>query len=624
MKTNRLTVGQALARFLANQYIERDGKKRKFFGACLGIFGHGNVAGFGQAIAESPKLLPFILGKNEQAMVHTAIGYAWMNNRLSTLVCTSSIGPGATNMVTGAALATINRIPVLLLPGDIFASHAPDPVLQQLEVEYAGDISVNDCFRPVSKYWDRIYRPEQLVSSMLTAMRVLTSQAHTGAVTIALPQDVQAEAFDFPEEFTEERVWHIPRYVPPLEMLNRAANMIRQCKRPLIVCGGGTKYSEACDILAQFASQAGIPVAETHAGKGCLNFDHPYNVGAIGASGGLAANILARNADLVIGIGTRWTDFTTASKTLFQNPDVSFININVAEMDSTKMGALTLLGDARATIENLSERIKDFTTDSNYKATIAQLRDQWMNEIHKWSKKDANGRLTQASVIATINEIAGDDGVIVNAAGSAPGEIHKLWLSRDSHSCNIEYGYSCMGYEIAGGLGIKMAAPEREVYVLIGDGSFLMLPQEIVTSIQENLKLIIVLVDNGGFASIGSLSRSIGAAGFGTRYVKKKAHHPGDDSGDYEPLPLDLGLCAKGMGANVLRATNLDELKTALLNAKDASTTTLIHVPVDRYTLMPDYESWWDVPIAETSTIDAVNKSRKDYIQRKQTRRWYI
>src|SRR5947208_1410560 len=520
--TQRLTTAQAIIRFLKHQYVERDGKANQFFAGCFGIFGHGNLAGIGQALQQNPDFT-FYLARNEQAMVHTSAAFAKMSNRLRTMVCTSSIGPGATNMITGAAAATINRVPVLLLPGDIFARRNVAPVLQQLESSSSQDVSVNDCFRPVSRYWDRIQRPEQILTSLAEAMRVLTSQAETGAVTLALPQDVQAEAFEYPEEFFAKRIWKIPRARADSEALQEAARRIRSCRQPLIVAGGGVIYSEATEALSRFATQTGIAVAETQAGKGSLCYDHPQSLGAIGVTGTAGANIFAREADLVLGIGTRYTDFTTASKTAFQNPNVRFVNINVAEFDAYKHSGLPLVADARIAIEELNQALEGFSTASEYRACLRRLRAEWDQEVQRIYNLRHGPPMSQGEVIGIVNSFSQPKDVIICAAGSLPGDLHKLWRTRDPKGYHLEYGYSTMGYEIAGGLGIKMADPKREVYVLVGDGSYLMMAQEIVTSVQEECKLNIVVLDNHGFSSIGGLSRYCGSGGFGTEYRQRQA-----------------------------------------------------------------------------------------------------
>ncbi len=514
----RLTMAQALIAYLQSQYVERDGIEQPFFAGCFGIFGHGNISGIGQALQQAPEFR-FYQSRNEQAMVHAATAYAKTKNRLQILACTSSIGPGATNMLTGAATATINRLPVLLLPGDIFARRNVAPVLQQLESAHSQDFSVNDCFKPVSRYWDRIIRPEQLLMALPEALRILTSPAETGAVTIGLPQDVQAEAFSYPAAFFAKKVWHIGRQRPDLAALHQAAAAIRASQRPLIVAGGGAIYSDATATLQQFVETTGIPVGETMAGKGSLRYDHPLNVGAVGATGTSAANRIAHDADLVIGIGTRWSDFTTASKTAFQHPDVRFININVTEFDAGKHAGLALVGDARATLEELLGLLGDYEVSSDYRQESSRLHDAWETEVQRIYDIRLEPLPSQGELIGAVNDLSDPGAIMVCAAGSLPGDLHKLWRARHPKNYHLEYGNSCMGYEIAGGLGIKMAAPDREVYVMVGDGSYLMMNSEIVTSIQEGYKLTIVLLDNDGYKSIGSLSRSLGQDGWGTRYV---------------------------------------------------------------------------------------------------------
>jgi 3D-(3,5/4)-trihydroxycyclohexane-1,2-dione acylhydrolase (decyclizing) len=611
----RLTAAQALVRFLAEQFVEREGVEHRFFGGCFGIFGHGNVAGIGEALYERPDLLTYFQARNEQAMVHAATGYARMRNRLGALVCTSSIGPGATNMVTGAALATVNRLPVLLVPGDVFATRRPDPVLQQLEVPWRGDTSVNDCFQPVSRYFDRIERPEQLMAAALQAMRVLVNQAETGAVTLAFPQDVQAEAWDFPEEFLRRRVWHVPRARPDEDALAAAAELIRSARRPLVVAGGGVIYSEATDALRRLVEATGIPVAETQAGKGALPFDHPSALGATGVTGTFAANRVAAEADVVVGVGTRWTDFTTASKTAFRHPDVRFVNVNVADFDAAKLSGLALVGDARATLEALAGLLAGHEVEPGYREQAARLNEEWNAEVTRLYGLGHSPLPAQSEVIGAVNDASAPSDVVVCAAGSMPGELHKLWRTRDPKGYHVEYGYSCMGYEIAGGLGVKLAAPEREVYVLVGDGSYLMMPGEIVTSVQEGLKLTIVLVDNHGFNSIGSLSRSLGTDGFGTHYRYRRNGSIGLDSEASPPplLPVDLAANAESLGARVIRCGGIDDLRAGLEAAKEEAGTVVLYVEVDRYAGVPDYESWWDVPVAEVSAVDSVRAAREAY-----------
>src|SRR5438477_120734 len=535
----RITAAQALVRFLAAQHVERDGVEQRFFAGCFGIFGHGNVAGIGEALYQHPDLLTYYQARNEQAMVHTAVGFARTKNRLATLACTTSIGPGATNLVTGAALATVNGVPVLLLPGDVFATRRPDPVLQQLEVPWRGDLSVNDSLQPVSRYFDRIERPEQVVPAALAAMRVLVNQAETGAVTLAFPQDVQTEAYDYPEEFLARRVWHIARPEPDSGRLAQAVALIRGAKRPLIVAGGGVIYSEAPDALRTFVEQTGIPVGETQAGKGSLPYDHPAALGAVGATGTFAVNWIAAEADVVIGIGTRWSDFTTASRTAFRDPNVRYVNVNVADFDAAKLSGIPLVADARVALEGLAAALEGHQVEPEYRERAATLNREWDEEVARLYGLGHEPLPAQSEVIGAVNDAAGPTDVVVCAAGAMPGDLHKLWRPRDAKGYHVEYGYSCMGYEIAGGLGVKMAAPEREVYVMVGDGSYLMLSSELVTAVAERQKLTIVLVDNRGYKSIGNLSRSLGMDGFGTLYRYRDNGSPGVDSeGSTDYLPV--------------------------------------------------------------------------------------
>lgn len=624
--TRRLTTAQALVEFLRRQYVERDGEVQPFFAGVWGIFGHGNVAGIGQALQQqrdepdTPKLR-YYQGKNEQAMVHIAAAYAKTKARLGTFACTSSIGPGATNTITGAAGATINRLPVLLLPGDIFARRNVAPVLQQLESEHSQDVSVNDAFRAVSRYWDRINRPDQLPFALMEAMRVLTSPSETGAVTLALPQDVQAEAWDFPSELFKKRVWPIRRPLADRELLRRAVDWIRNAKRPLLIAGGGVVYSGAMEALKRFVERTGVPVGETQAGKGSLPWDHPQNVGPIGVTGSLAANRLAQHADLVIAVGTRLGDFPTASKTLFQHPDVRFIAINVAELDAYKHAALPLVADAKVTLEELTERLRDFQVSDDYAQEIARLKREWDAEVDRLRKPSGRVPLRQAEVIGAVNEAAGERGIVVCAAGSLPGDLHKLWRTRDPQGYHLEYGYSCMGYEIAGGLGAKLAAPERDVYVMVGDGSYLMMSSELVTAVQEGVKITVVLLDNHGFSSIKGLSLSVGSGGFGTEY-RLRDPKTGELVG--EPLPLDFEANARSLGAHALRARTLDELKQALEEAKRVDKTTVIVVETALDERVPGYEAWWDVPIAEVSEMESVRKAREAYERMRERERFFL
>lgn len=613
MQTRRLTMGQAIVEFLVNQYVERDGRQNRFIEGMFGIFGHGCVAGMGQALEEfKDSDLTYRQVRNEQGMVHAATAFAKQSNRLATYACLTSIGPGATNMITGAAAATVNRIPVLLLPGDIFAKRMVGPVLQQLESPHSQDISVNDCFRPVSKYWDRMNRPEQIITALPEAMRVLTNQAETGAVTIALPQDVQAEAFDYPIEFFDKRVWRISRPGPDEELLQRAVNWIRQAETPLIVAGGGVIYSEASDALAALCEETGIPSCETQAGKGALPFDHPCNVGAIGVTGTSAANILAQQADLVICVGTRLSDFTTASKTAFANPNVRFIGLNVSEFDALKHTALPLLADARVGLAKLTSALTDIghTVADDYKTQVATLREAWDREVDRLFNLGCSPKISQGEVIGIVNDFMGDDDTVVCAAGGLPGDMHKLWRAPTAKSYHMEYGYSTMGYEIAGALGVKMADPSREVYVLIGDGSYLMMSNEILTSIQEYMKLIIVLLDNHGFACIRGLARSAGSHGFGNdfRYRSDAGTLESDDF-----LPIDFAANAASLGAHVIRADGRSGLAAALKEAKTTDRTTVITLEIARDEYVPGYESWWDVPVAEASEMESVQRARAAY-----------
>ncbi|GAB4431906.1 MAG: 3D-(3,5/4)-trihydroxycyclohexane-1,2-dione acylhydrolase (decyclizing) [Chloroflexi bacterium OHK40] len=624
-ETIRLTMAQALIRFLTTQYSERDGVEAPLFAGCFGIFGHGNVAGIGQALQQTPGLR-YYQARNEQAMVHAAIAYARVKNRLQTMVCTSSIGPGATNMVTGAATATINRVPVLLLPGDSFARRNVAPVLQQLEHEGSQDLSVNDCFKPVSRYWDRINRPDQLLSALPAAMRVLTDPAETGAVVLCLPQDVQTEAYDYPSALFRRRVWRVPRNRPDRAALELAATWIRQSARPLIVAGGGVIYSEATGALRAFVETTGIPVGETMAGKGSLPYNHPLCLGAIGATGTLAANRVARTADLVIGIGTRYSDFTTASKTAFQHEGVRFINLNVASFDAAKHQALPLIGDARATLEELSELLAGWQVDGTYRATAEELARAWDEEVTRIYAVRGSPLPTQGELIGAVNEAGDPDAIIVCAAGSLPGDLHKLWRTRHPKQYHLEYGYSCMGYEIAGGLGARMAAPEREVIVLVGDGSYLMMCSELVTAVQEGVKLTVVLMDNDGYKSIGALSRSLGQDGFGTRFVFPQGGVlPDDRAGDdVQPLPVDLAANAASLGADVIRCTTYDEFVAALRAARASERTTLIYIRNDRLAGVPGYESWWDVPVAEVSDSPHVREKRTEWERMRAKERHFL
>jgi 3D-(3,5/4)-trihydroxycyclohexane-1,2-dione acylhydrolase (decyclizing) len=619
MKTNRLTVGQAVVRFLKHQYVICDGVENPFFAGCLGIFGHGIVAGVGEGLLENPDFR-YYMTRNEQSSVHIAIAYAKMKNRLQTFACISSIGPGATNMITGAACATINRIPVLIIPGDIFARRNVAPVLQQLESPWSQDISVNDCFKPVSKYWDRINRPEQLITSLPEVMRVLTSPAETGAVTLAIPQDVQAEAFDFPQELFRKRVWNITRPRPDSILLKEAAKMIKASKKPVILAGGGVIYSQATETLKCFVEQTGIPVAETFAGKGSLPYNHQSNLGAVGVTGTPGANEVTREADIVIGIGTRYSDFTTASKTAFQNPDVKFININIAEFDAYKHCAVPLTGDARVSLEELSGLLTDYRVSKGYSLHIAELNRSWETQVSELYQVKGSVPVTQAEVIGAVNEFSGPRDVVLCAAGSLPGDLHKLWRTIDPKGFHLEYGYSTMGYECAAGIGAKMACPDREIYVMVGDGNYLMMNNEIVTSVQEGIKFIIILLNNNGFGSIGALSQSIGSQRFGTKY-RYRDEETGQLTGDI--LPVDFAQNARSLGAHVIEAKDITSLKNALAEDKAQTNTTVITIETDLYKGVPGY-AWWEVAVAEVSEIDTVKNAYKSYIESKKMQRYFL
>ncbi len=619
--TKKLTVAQATIEFLKNQYVNRDGAEQAFFKGCFGIFGHGNVAGIGEALKNSTDFT-YYQTRNEQAMVHTAAAYAKMKNRLQTFVCTTSIGPGATNMITAAAGATINRLPVLLLPGDFFSKRTATPLLQQLEVGSSQDISVNDCFKPISKYWDRINRPEQLSTALLECMRVLTSPADTGTVTLALPHDVQTEAFDFPLELFEKRVWYIPRNLPDPYLLEKAVQLIKNAKKPMLVTGGGTIYSEAEKVLEEFVEQTGIPVVETYAGKGSLHYGHPLNLGAMGGTGTKGANEIAKDADVVIGIGTRYGDFMTASKSAWQNPNVTFININVAEVDVHKHAALPLLGDAREILNLLSKKLKDYQTDKSYRDLVKAYGTEWETIVDKAYDPEDHNNPVQAEFIGALNQFVDEKDIVLCAAGSLPGDLHKLWRTKNSKGFHLEYGYSCMGYEIPGGLGVKMADPSREVYVMCGDATYLMMPSDLITTIQEGYKITLILVNNDGYASIGGLSKSLGNKGFGTEF---KYRDKTNNQLTGEHLPVDLAKNAESLGATVYRPKGMDQFKEALAQAKENTNTTVIYVETFRDRKLAGYAySWWEVPVPEVSISEGVQKARKDYEQQKKKQRSYI
>ncbi|MDV8022773.1 3D-(3,5/4)-trihydroxycyclohexane-1,2-dione acylhydrolase (decyclizing) [Rhodococcus sp. IEGM 1330] len=628
--TVRLTVSQAVVKFLANQFVERDGVRTKFFAGAFGIFGHGNVAGLGQALlqaeidaveAGTEPELPYVLGRNEQAMVHSAVAYARQKDRLQAWAVTASVGPGATNMLTGAALATINRLPVLLLPADTFATRASAPVLQELELPSSGDVTVNDAFKPLSRYFDRVWRPEQLPSALLGAMRVLTDPVETGAATVAIPQDVQAEAFDWPESLFAARTWHVARPLPEKSVVARAAQVIRSATKPMIVAGGGVIYSGATSSLAAFCEKTGIPVGQSQAGKGSLSYDHPQSVGALGSTGTTAANALATEADVIIGIGTRYSDFTSASRTAFNNPDVRFVNINVASIDSVKQGGISVVSDAREALDALAVELADYQVPAEYRSRTAELAAQWDATVSAvYEIEDPSAPLNQNQVIGLANTLSDPRDVVVCAAGSMPGDLHKLWRTRDSKGYHVEYGFSCMGYEVAGGIGAKMAEPDRDVFIMVGDGSYLMMATELVTAVQEGVKVIMILVQNHGFASIGSLSESLGSQRFGTDY----RYRSDDGRLDGGILPVDLAANAASLGVDVIRVNNGNEFTDAVKAAKASDTSTVIHVETDPLIPAPDSESWWDVPVSATSTLESTQTAYETYEKWKKIQRPFL
>jgi len=626
MGTVRLTVGQAIVRFMARQFVERDGREQRFIAGVWGIFGHGNVAGLGQALEElgDAEEMPYYRPQNEQAQVHLAAAFARQQNRLQAFACISSVGPGATNMITGAAGATVNRIPVLLFPSDYFANRAPDPVLQQIEHPIERDASANDAFRPVSRFFDRISRPEQLLASLPEAFRVLTDPAETGAVTISLPEDVQAEAFDWPERFFERRVWRVRRPVPEASDLADAVRLIMAARAPVIVAGGGAIYAEATDALASFAGRFGIPVVETQAGKGALAWDHPMNAGPAGTNGGLAANRLAREADLVICVGTRLGDFVTASRTTFQSPEATLIGINVGPMDAHKQRAVAMVADAREALCALEAALGTAGydgTDAAYRARIAALKAEWDDVVTRLRTVDgAPGDLGQAEIIGLVNDAVGGHATVICAAGSLPGDLLRLWRAEDPGAYHVEYGYSCMGYEIAAGLGVRLADPDpaHEVVVMVGDGSYLMMNSEIVTAVAEGLKLTVVVLDNHGFQCILALQRSVGVPDFGNE-LRFRDRGRNRLTGPY--VPIDFRRHAEAMGALAIQANTPAELRDAIATARTADRITVIVVPTEPEKRLSGFESWWDVPVAAASGQASVRGARDAYEQKRSLQR---
>ncbi|GAB48826.1 3D-(3,5/4)-trihydroxycyclohexane-1,2-dione acylhydrolase (decyclizing) [Mobilicoccus pelagius] len=645
--TVRLTVGQALVAFLSRQFSERDGVERRLVPGMYGIFGHGNVAGVGQALLQSelgelavPDTsgaadggtsashvdMPYYLVRNEQGGANAAAAFARTTERLQTMAVTTSIGPGATNLVTGAALATTNRVPVLLLPSDVFATRAPDPVLQQLEDPRSLDVSVNDALRPVSRFWDRINRPEQLIPSALAAMRVLTDPAETGAVTICLPQDVQAEAFDWPAEFFRKRVWHVARPEPEGAVLDRAVEVIRSAKAPLVVAGGGVVYSGASAALRAFATATGIPVADTQAGKGAIDADHPSSVGGVGSTGNTAANTLAREADLVIGIGTRYSDFTTASHTIFANPDVRFVNVNVLAMDAAKHSAISVVADARAALTALTARLEGWSMPDSYRQRVADLDAEWQKVTEECYHRDHGPLPAQTEVFGALNELMGEKDVVINAAGSMPGDLQALWRAQTPEQYHVEYAYSCMGYEIPAAMGVRMALAEqghddRAVVAIVGDGTYQMMPMEIATMVSEGMRVVIVLLQNHGFASIGALSESRGSQRFGTKYRMRNSQ-TGMLDGD--EVPFDLAANAESWGARLLRCDGIAAFRENYAKAVENEGVTVLYIETDLLGPNPPASAWWDVPVGQVSELESTQKAYEEYTAEKAAQRHYL
>ncbi|MBV9492199.1 MAG: 3D-(3,5/4)-trihydroxycyclohexane-1,2-dione acylhydrolase (decyclizing) [Verrucomicrobia bacterium] len=623
-KSIRLTVGQALVRFVARQRVERDGRQHRFIEGIWGIFGHGNVSGLGQGIVElaGQEGLRFYRPQHEQGMVHIAAAFAKQRNRLSTFACTTSIGPGALNMVTGAGVATVNRLPVLLLPSDYFANRVPDPVLQQIEHPTERDVSASDAFRPVSKFFDRISRPEQLLASLPEAFRVLTDPAETGAVTLSLPEDVQAEAFDWPTEFFGQRVWRVRRPLPEPELVREVVARLQHAERPLIITGGGTIYGEAWAELQAFAEAFGIAVVETQAGKGALSWNHPWNAGPVGSNGATSANELAKEADLILALGTRLTDFTTASRTQFQNPAVRFIAVNVAPMDASKCSAVPVVADVKRALPELSRALKEAGyrgTSQEYRERVAALKAQWDQRVTEIrTVPEGGGALPEVGVIGLVNEAVGGKATVVCAAGNMPGELLRLWRPEDPKAYHLEYGFSCMGYEIPGGIGVKLAEPEREVVVMVGDGTYLMMNSEIVTAVAEGLKLTIVVVDNHGYQCILGLQRICGVSDFGNE-LRFRDPKTGTLTGDY--VPIDFVKHAEAMGAHAVLAQTAAEVTAAVQAAKQRPGVSVVVVPVDPEKRMPGLGTWWDVPVAEVSAVETTRQTREKYEEATQKQR---
>ncbi|MGE1059382.1 3D-(3,5/4)-trihydroxycyclohexane-1,2-dione acylhydrolase (decyclizing) [Bacillus sp. GMa5/1] len=644
MQTVRMTTAQALVKFLNQQYVEFDGKQQKFVKGIFTIFGHGNVVGLGQALEEDAGGLEVYQGRNEQGMANAAMAFAKQKHRKQIMACTSSVGPGSANMITSAATASANNIPVLLLPGDVFATRQPDPVLQQIEQTYDLSISTNDAFRAVSKYWDRVNRPEQLMTAMIQAMRVLTNPADTGAVTICLPQDVQGEAWDFPTYFFQKRVHRIERRLPTKASLADAVEMIKRKKKPIMICGGGVRYAEAAEELKQFAEIFHIPFGETQAGKSAIDSNHPYNLGGIGVTGNLAANTIAKEADLVIGIGTRFTDFTTASKQLFQNEEVEFLNINISEFHANKLDALKVIADAKETLLALIDELQSIEYQSSYTVEITDAKEAWETELARLHNIRFTGQgftpeveghfdenlneyvdalgteLTQTTVIGQINILIDEDAIIVGAAGSLPGDLQRMWASRKPNTYHMEYGYSCMGYEVAGALGAKIAEPSKEVYAMVGDGSYQMLHSELVTSLQENKKINVLLFDNSGFGCINNLQMGNGMGSFGTEFRYRNQETCKLDGAI---MKIDFAASAAGYGVKTYHVTSPKQLREALIDAKKQTISTLIDIKVLPKTMTNGYESWWHVGVAEVSKSQSVQAAYESKVSNLQQARSY-
>jgi 3D-(3,5/4)-trihydroxycyclohexane-1,2-dione acylhydrolase (decyclizing) len=616
METIRLTMAQALIKFLDRQYIKVDGKEHKFVKGMMGIFGHGNVVGLGEALEQNKEIIPFYQGKNEQEIAHSAMAYAKQKRRKEIFAVTASIGPGSANMVTAAATATVNRIPVLFLPSDNFASRQPDPVLQQVENAMDYTVSVTDCFKPVSKYWDRIVRPEQLITACMQAMRVLTDPAETGAVTLALPQDVQAEAFDYPVSFFEKRVHIIERRPVSEEALEKAVGLIAKKKKPLIICGGGVRYSEAAEELKAFAERFHIPFGETQTGKGNIPWNHPYNLGGAGVCGTLAANRLAKEADLIIAIGTRLNDFATSSKRAYEHPDVDVLAINVNTLDAAKMNAYSLVADAKKVLTSLTEELEKIGYRSGYEHEIEQAKADWNAELARLGEIELENGLSQTRVLMDLNELLDEDAVVVSAAGSLPSDLERIWKPTVSDTYHLEYGFSCMGYEVPGAMGAKLANPEREVYAFLGDGGYLMAHTELYTSIQEGIKINILLFDNNGFQCIHNLQRSQGIESFGNEF-RRREHETGGLTGDY--VPIDFAKNAESYGAKAYTVSTLEQLKEAVEQAKNETVSTLIHINVLPGTMTEGYESFWHVgvpAVSENENVQAAYQKMSEEVKK--------